>query len=73
MKMMAEESGLFSWKPAGTKRTMRPVFWLESEAKVRQLEERVLVLDRWESSFLAALRTLEQEGRASMLPPPDQE
>ena len=71
--MMAEESGLFLWKSTGNKSTMRPVFWLESEAKVRQLQEHVAMLDRWESSFNAAMRTLEQEGWSSHPAHPNQE
>jgi len=71
--MMAEESGLFFWKSTGKKSPMRPVFRLESEEKVRQLEERIAVIDRWESSFNAAMRTLEQDGWDSHPVDPDQE
>jgi competence protein CoiA len=71
--MMAEESGLFFWKSTGKKSAMRPVFRLESEKKVRQLEERIAVIDRWESSFNAAMRTLEQDGSDLHPVDPDQE
>ena len=57
----AESSGLFTWKkPAGSS-TIRPFFRLESERKVRQLQECVMVFDRWETSFNAAVDSLEQD------------
>lgn len=59
--MVAEETGLFTWKKAGRQGMSRPVFRLESGAKVRQLQERVAALGRWETSFEAALRALERE------------
>jgi competence protein CoiA len=65
--MMAESYGLFSWKKSRNDGTLWPVFRLESESKIIQLQECVKVLDRWEASFEEALARFETGGGSGVL------
>jgi competence CoiA-like predicted nuclease len=58
---MAESSGLFYWKKPPENKTPRLFFRLESESKVKKLQECVKTLNQWEESFNRALRGLERE------------
>jgi Competence protein CoiA-like family len=58
---MAESSGLFYWKKTPENKTPRLFFRLESESKVKKLQECVKTLNQWEESFNRALRGLERE------------
>lgn len=56
-----ESSGLFYWKKILRNDTPLPFFRLESEAKIRKLEECVGTFSRWEESFDKAMGKLERE------------
>ena len=59
--VIAESYGLFTWKKIPEYDTPRPFFRLESELKIRKLQECVQMFNRWEESFNIAFRNLEQE------------
>jgi competence protein CoiA len=59
--IMSEHYGLFSWKKLPGHNTSYPVFRLESEAKIKKLEECVQKFSQWEHSFDDALRNLDRE------------
>jgi competence protein CoiA len=58
---IAESYGLFVWKKMPERDVTRPFFRLESEAKIRKLQECVKVFKQWESSFTLAFSNLERE------------
>jgi hypothetical protein len=58
---MADSYGLFLWEKTGRNATPLPWFRLESELKIRQLQECVTVLEAWEASFEDVIGTLERE------------
>ena len=58
---IAESYGLFAWKKTPEYDTPRPFFRLESELKVRKLQECVKKFNQWEASFNIAFSNLEQE------------
>jgi competence protein CoiA len=58
---IAESYGLFTWKKMTEHDVTRPFFRLESESKVRKLQECVEMLNQWEASFYSALGKLERE------------
>jgi len=58
---MSESSGLFTWKKIPASDTPRPYFRLESEFKVKKLQDCVEMFSRWEASFERALGSLERE------------
>jgi competence protein CoiA len=66
-KVIAESYGLFTWKQTQREDTSRPYFRLESEAKVKKLQECVNTFDRWEESFGRALAIIDRD----VFPPPD--
>jgi len=57
---IAEGYGLFSWKTMEHGKS-RPFFRLDSELKVRRLQECILKFSRWEASFQSAISSLERE------------
>jgi len=57
---LAGSYGLFAWKETPGKGGGRPVFRLESEQKIRKLQECVRMLDRWEESFDRAAERQDQ-------------
>lgn len=57
----SESFGLFRWEKIPGSGAQRPFFRLESEHKIRQLEDCVTTLGRWEESYNRALCRLEQE------------
>jgi competence protein CoiA len=56
----AEGAGLFSWKKMPGKETPRLFFRLESELKIRKLQECVERFNRWEVSFEDAISSIER-------------
>jgi competence protein CoiA len=58
---MADSYGLFTWKTVPGQDTPRPFFRLESESKIRKLQERMEMFSRWEASFTMAFGKLERE------------
>ncbi len=58
---MADSYGLFLWKKTGRNKTPLPWFRLESELKIKQLQECVTMLEAWEASFEDAIGKLERE------------
>ena len=58
---IAESYGLFTWKKIPEKDVTRPFFRLESELKIRKLQECVKVFNQWEASFHRAFSDLKQE------------
>jgi competence protein CoiA len=58
---IAESYGLFMWKKITEKDVTRPFFRLESESKIRKLQECVKVFNQWEVSFNTAFINLERE------------
>ncbi|MDD5142393.1 competence protein CoiA family protein [Methanoregula sp.] len=59
--IMSESYGLFSWKKLPGYSTSYPVFRLESEAKIKKLDECVRIFSQWEHAFDDALRKLDRE------------
>lgn len=59
--VMSESFGLFTWKKTPKHDTPRPFFRLESESKIKKLQECVQTLNQWETSFDSAFRNLERE------------
>jgi len=59
--IMSEHYGLFSWKKLPGHSTSYPVFRLESEAKIKKLDECVRKFSQWERSFDEALGNLDRE------------
>lgn len=59
--VLAESSGLFSWKKVPGSSIPRPFFRLEPDANVKRLEEYVETFDRWEQSFDEAMDNLEKK------------
>jgi len=57
----AESSGLFSWKKIPGYDTPLPFFRLESEFKIKKLQEYMNTFSRWEESFNTAIDRLERE------------
>ena len=51
---IAESYGLFGWKKMPEKDVTRPFFRLESESKIRKLQECVEMFKQWEASFDSA-------------------
>jgi hypothetical protein len=60
-EIVAESSGLFSWKKHPKHGTLYPVFRLEAEANTRNLEERVGSFTQWEEAFDRAMGELERK------------
>jgi hypothetical protein len=58
---MADSYGLFTWKKSPGQKTSRPIFRLESESKIRKLQECIEMFGRWEASFGSAFAKLERE------------
>jgi competence protein CoiA len=58
---IAESFGLFVWRKIPGKDVTRPFFRLESEMKIRKLQECVRVFERWEEAFESAISHLELE------------
>jgi len=58
---IAEGYGLFRWKKISDSDVTRPYFRLESELKIRKLQEGVKVFNQWEMSFAIAYSKLERE------------
>jgi len=61
---IAESYGLFRWKKIPEKDVTRPYFRLESESKIRKLQEYVKMFNLWEASFTSAFGNLEREFHA---------
>jgi len=59
--IMSESYGLFSWKKLPGHSTSYPVFRLESEAKIKKLDECVRKFSQWEHAFDEALSKLDRE------------
>ena len=58
---MSESYGLFTWKKIPEHDTPRPFFRLESEFKIKKLQECVQKFVQWEASFNSAFSNLERE------------
>jgi len=58
---IAESYGLFLWKKMPGKDVIRPFFRLESELKIRKLEECVKVFKQWEESFKSVISNLQRD------------
>ena len=58
---IAESDGLFVWKKMPERDLTRPFFRLESELKIKKLQECMNVFFRWEASFNSAIGNLERE------------
>jgi hypothetical protein len=58
---IAESYGLFTWKKMPGHDTPRPYFRLESELKIRKLQECVKMINQWDASFNSAFGNLERE------------
>jgi len=58
---IAESYGLFWWKKIPGKDVTRPFFRLESESKIRKLQECIEIFNQWELSFHSAFGNLERE------------
>jgi hypothetical protein len=58
---IAESYGLFTWKKIPGHDTPRPFFRLDSELKIKKLQECVKMFEQWEASFSKALSNLERE------------
>ena len=58
---IAESYGLFVWKKIPGKDVTRPFFRLESESKIKKLQECVKMFEQWEVSFNNAFGNLELE------------
>ncbi len=58
---IAESYGLFVWKKIPEKDVTRPFFRLESESKIRKLQECVERFNKWEASFDSAFGNVERE------------
>jgi hypothetical protein len=58
---IAESYGLFWWKKIPGKDVTRPFFRLESESKIRKLQECIERFNQWELSFNGAFGNLEWE------------
>lgn len=59
--IVSEHYGLFRWKTTGAPGKPVLVFRLESESKIRKLQDCIKTLDQWEASFTAAVGDLERE------------
>jgi competence CoiA-like predicted nuclease len=57
----AESYGLFTWKKIPEYDTQIPCFRLESELKIKKLQECVQMFSQWEASFNSAFSDLERE------------
>jgi competence protein CoiA len=58
---IAESNGLFRWKKIPEYDKPRPYFRLESELKIKKLQECVKMFNQWEASFNSAFSNLERE------------
>ena len=58
---ISEDYGLFTWKKMPGYDTPRPFFRLESELKIKKLQECVQKFNQWEASFNSAFSNLERE------------
>jgi competence protein CoiA len=58
---ISESYGLFTWKKIPEYDTPRPFFRLESELKIKKLQECVKKFNQWEASFTSAFSNLERE------------
>jgi len=58
---VSESFGLFAWKKIPEYDTRRPYFRLESESKIKKLQDCVKVFNQWEASFNSAFSNLERE------------
>ncbi len=58
---IAESYGLFTWKKIPEKDVTRLYFRLESELKIKKLQECVEMFSQWEASFTSAFGNLERE------------
>ena len=58
---VAESYGLFTWKKIPEYDTPRPFFRLESELKIKKLQECIQKFNQWEASFNIAFGNLERE------------
>ena len=58
---MSESYGLFTWKKTPDHDTPRPFLRLESESKIKKMQECVKTLNQWEASFDIAFGNLERE------------
>jgi len=58
---IADSYGLFRWKKMPERDATRPFFRLESESKIKKLQECVKTFNQWEASFYSAFSDVEQE------------
>lgn len=58
---IAESYGLFTWKKTPEYNTPRLFFRLESELKIKKLQECVTMFNQWEAAFTIAVSNLERE------------
>jgi hypothetical protein len=58
---ISESYGLFTWKKIPEYDATRPFFRLESELKIKKLQECVKMFNQWEASFICAFSNLERE------------
>jgi competence CoiA-like predicted nuclease len=58
---ISESYGLFTWKKIPEHDAPRPFFRLESELKIKKLQECVQKFNQWEASFHSAFSNLERE------------
>jgi hypothetical protein len=58
---IAEGYGLFRWKKIPGHDVTRPFFRLESELRIKKLQECVRMFSQWEASFTGAFSNLEME------------
>jgi competence protein CoiA len=58
---ISEGYGLFIWKKIPEHDTQRPFFRLESELKIKKLQECVMKFNQWEASFNGVFSNLERE------------
>ena len=58
---ISESYGLFTWKKIPEYDTPRPFFRLESELKIKKLQECLKKFNQWEASFNSAFRNLKRE------------
>lgn len=64
----SDQSGLFRWKKTPGRDKPQLVFRLESELKVKKLQDRIKTFSQWEESFNRALGSLEREITAGKKP-----
>jgi hypothetical protein len=58
---IAESFGLFMWKKIQGKDVTRPFFRLESEGKIKKLQECIEMFNQWEASFKRVISNLQRD------------